>query len=43
MAGQHGPLFSPKVYRRVIRPRQQRVIDTIAMHEAAYEYGFYDG
>jgi uroporphyrinogen decarboxylase len=29
LAGQHGPLFSPRFYRRVVRPRQQRVIDAI--------------
>ena len=29
LAGQQGPLFSPGFYRRVVRPRQQRVIDTI--------------
>jgi uroporphyrinogen decarboxylase len=29
LAGQTGPLFSPKFYRRVVRPRQQRVIDAI--------------
>lgn len=35
LAGQHGPLFSPKFYRRVVRPRQQRVIDTIKKHSRA--------
>jgi uroporphyrinogen decarboxylase len=35
LAGQHGPLFSPAFYRRVIRPRQQRVIDTIKAHTQA--------
>ena len=29
LAGQHGPLFSPDFYRKVVRPRQQRVIHTI--------------
>jgi uroporphyrinogen decarboxylase len=29
LAGQQGPLFSPAFYRRVVRPRQQRVIDAI--------------
>jgi len=29
LAGQHGPLFSPRFYRSVVRPRQQRVIDVI--------------
>jgi len=29
LAGQQGPLFSPAFYRRVVRPRQQRVIDSI--------------
>jgi uroporphyrinogen decarboxylase len=35
LAGQHGPLFSPKFYRQVVRPRQQRVIDTIKKHTRA--------
>lgn len=35
LAGQQGPLFSPKFYRQVVRPRQQRVIDTIKAHTAA--------
>jgi len=35
LAGQHGPLFSPAFYRRVVRPRQQRVIDTIKAHTTA--------
>lgn len=35
LAGQHGPLFSPKFYREVVRPRQQRVIDTIKKHTQA--------
>ena len=35
LAGQHGPLFSPKFYRQVVRPRQQRVIDTIKKHTQA--------
>jgi uroporphyrinogen decarboxylase len=30
-----GLLFSPKLYRRVVRPRQQRVIDTIKKRTAA--------
>jgi uroporphyrinogen decarboxylase len=29
LAGQNGPLFSPKFYRKIVRPRQQRVIDMI--------------
>jgi len=29
LAGQDGPLFSPAFYRRLIKPRQKRVIDTI--------------
>jgi uroporphyrinogen decarboxylase len=36
LAGQHGPLFSPAFYRRVVRPRQQRVIDTIKDHTQAH-------
>jgi uroporphyrinogen decarboxylase len=35
LAGQHGPLFSPKFYRKVVRPRQQRVIDKIKKHTNA--------
>jgi uroporphyrinogen decarboxylase len=35
LAGQQGPLFSPAFYRRVVRPRQQRVIDTIKQHTRA--------
>ncbi len=35
LAGQNGPLFSPKFYRRVVRPRQQRVVDAIKAHTNA--------
>ena len=35
LAGQSGPLFSPKFYRRVVRPRQQRVIDVVKKHTKA--------
>jgi uroporphyrinogen decarboxylase len=35
LAGQQGPLFSPRFYRQVVRPRQQRVIDTIKKHSGA--------
>jgi uroporphyrinogen decarboxylase len=35
LAGQYGPLFSPTFYREVVRPRQQRVIDTIKRHTRA--------
>jgi uroporphyrinogen decarboxylase len=35
LAGQPGPLFSPRFYRQVVRPRQQRVIDTIKRHSSA--------
>jgi uroporphyrinogen decarboxylase len=35
LAGQSGPLFSPKFYRTVVRPRQQRVIDAIKKHTGA--------
>lgn len=35
LAGQDGPLFSPEFYREVVRPRQQRVIDTIRKHTDA--------
>ncbi|NLE44765.1 MAG: hypothetical protein GX620_08590, partial [Chloroflexi bacterium] len=29
LAGQYGPLFSPVFYRRVVRPRQRRVIEAV--------------
>jgi uroporphyrinogen decarboxylase len=35
LAGQSGPLFSPKFYRSVVRPRQQRVIDVVKQHTKA--------
>jgi uroporphyrinogen decarboxylase len=35
LTGQSGPLFSPQVYRELVRPRQQRVIDTIKKHSGA--------
>ena len=35
LAGQKGPLFSPRFYRGVVRPRQQRVIDAIRKHTGA--------
>ena len=35
LAGQQGPLFSPNFYRKVVRPRQQRVIETIKKHTEA--------
>jgi uroporphyrinogen decarboxylase len=35
LAGQQGPLFSPNFYRKIVRPRQQRVIDTIKKHTKA--------
>jgi uroporphyrinogen decarboxylase len=35
LAGQSGPLFSPTFYRRIVRPRQQRVIDKIRKHSQA--------
>lgn len=35
LTGQAGPLFSPKFYRSVVRPRQQRVIDTIKKYTRA--------
>lgn len=35
LAGQNGPLFSPKFYRKIVRPRQQRVIDTIKKYTKA--------
>jgi uroporphyrinogen decarboxylase len=35
LAGQSGPLFSPKFYREIVRPRQHRVIQTIKEHTNA--------
>ena len=35
LAGQSGPLFSPKFYREFVRPRQHRVIQTIKEHTNA--------
>lgn len=35
LTGQQGPLFSPTLYRKIVRPRQQRVIDTIKKHTDA--------
>jgi len=35
LTGQAGPLFSPQFYREVVRPRQQRVINTIKKHSRA--------
>jgi len=35
LAGQSGPLFSPKFYREYVRPRQHRVIQTIKEHTNA--------
>jgi uroporphyrinogen decarboxylase len=29
LAGQHGPLFSPKFYRRVVKPRQKKLVQHI--------------
>ena len=29
LAGQDGPLFSPSFYRRVVKPRQRKIVDTI--------------
>jgi len=29
LTGQDGPMFAPQFYRDVVRPRQQRIIDTI--------------
>lgn len=29
LAGQHGPLFSPKIYRQLIKPRQKRLVQYI--------------
>jgi uroporphyrinogen decarboxylase len=35
LAGQPGPLFSPRFYRQVVRPRQQRVVDAIVARSPA--------
>jgi uroporphyrinogen decarboxylase len=35
LAGQKGPLFSPRLYRSIVRPRQQRVIDAIKKRTSA--------
>jgi uroporphyrinogen decarboxylase len=35
LTGQDGPMFDPQFYRDVVRPRQQRVIDTIKQHTKA--------
>jgi uroporphyrinogen decarboxylase len=35
LAGQDGPLFSPRFYHKVVRPRQQRVIDAVKKHTGA--------
>lgn len=35
LTGQDGPLFSPRFYREVVRPRQQRVVNTIKKHSRA--------
>ena len=35
LTGQYGPLFAPQVYRELVRPRQQRVIDTVKKHSDA--------
>jgi len=35
IAGQDGPLFSPSFYRETIRPRQQRIVDTIKKYSKA--------
>ena len=35
LTGQDGPMFAPQFYRDVVRPRQQRVIDTIKQRTKA--------
>ena len=35
LAGQNGPLFSPAFYRKVVKPRHQRVIRTIKQYTQA--------
>ena len=35
LTGQDGPIFAPKFYREVVRPRQQRIIDTIKQRTTA--------
>lgn len=35
LTGQDGPIFAPKFYREIVRPRQRRVVDTIKKHSKA--------
>jgi uroporphyrinogen decarboxylase len=35
LTGQDGPIFAPKFYRDVVRPRQRKVVDTIKKHSKA--------
>jgi uroporphyrinogen decarboxylase len=35
LAGQNGPLVSPELYRRLIKPRQTRILQTIKSHTRA--------
>ena len=35
LAGQDGPLFSPAFYRKVVKPRQRRIVDTIKSRTCA--------
>ncbi len=35
IAAQNGPLIDPRTYRRVIEPRQKRIIETIKAHTSA--------
>jgi uroporphyrinogen decarboxylase len=35
LCGQNGPLISPGLYRRIVKPRQTRIFDTIRQHTKA--------
>ena len=35
LAGQNGPLFSPRIYRAIIKPRQKRLVDYIKSRTSA--------
>jgi len=35
LAGQHGPLFSPRIYRAIVKPRQKRLVQYIKSRTSA--------
>ncbi|OGD24397.1 MAG: hypothetical protein A2Y69_15085 [Candidatus Aminicenantes bacterium RBG_13_59_9] len=35
LAGQHGPLFNPAIYRRLVKPRHRRLVETIRSRSKA--------